>query len=340
MSKKSYKLKKRFYVIMITALIAVIAFIFQEKIKSGITFISKIGKERRVELFNPEEVKEQNYFVFTRDNGYAVYADKMSVKFSKNIKFNKEKKFEEMLKSENYREIINYYNFTVPEKITEYYLAEKVSDDFDSAAIETPVIDVNGEKYIDSRVVSDIFIYRYYGIDYKKSKTEEKIYVDIINATEKERYNGETIRKLKNAGYSCKEVNYGEVLNYSVIVNNKSTEEEIKKFILTVNEKYIKTEEEPPFATAADLVFTAGSEKESGYIFEIYGKRRSEIAKTLTALGYSEIIKKEELKESSENMVKCSKKEYYTAYKIAKIAKIAKIVTDGMEENKIEIIIN
>jgi hypothetical protein len=339
-SKKSYKLKKRFYVIMIIALVAVIGFIFQEKIKNGITFIAEIGKEKRVELFNPEEVKESAYFLFTKDNSYAVYADKMSIRFSKNIRFNKEKKLEEMLNAENYREIINYYNFNVPEKISTYYLAEKVTEDFDSASIKSPTIDVNGEKYIDSKILSDIFIYRYYRINYKESESDYKIYADIINATEKDRYNQETVKKLKKLGYSCREVNYGEVLNHSIVVNNKATIEEVKNFILTVNEKYIKIDNEPSFATTADIVFTAGSEKDSGYIFEIYGKKRDELLRTLTALEYFEIKKGDKSKDDKESLIRCNEKDYYTAYKISKIAKIEKIEIDEIEENRIEIIIN
>ncbi len=340
MSKKSYKLKKRFYAIIIIIVMVILVAIFRENIKSGIIAISKIGKEKRVEMFNPDIVKETSYFIFTKEDGYAVYADKMSIKFSKNLKFNKDKKFIEMLKAENYREIVNYYNLNVPEKINSYYLADNVSDDLDSYSINVPIIEVNGEHYIDSRVLSDIFIYRYYGIDYKESESEYKIYADIVNATEKEKYNGETVKKLRKVGYICKEVNYGEVLNHSVLINNKSTIDELKKFVLSVNEKYIKTEEEMPFSTTSDIVFIAGSENESRYTFKIYGKKKNELFRTLNALGYSELKRMEDEIDIKESFVRCSKKDYYTAYKVAKLAKIADIKTDSNDENEIEITIN
>lgn len=336
----SYKLSKRFYIVLIIVTVVITGLIFNKEIINIVNTILEIGKEKRVELFNSDLVTDKKYFLFTEDSAYAVYADKMTIKFSSKIKFNKEKEFEAILKSGNFREIINFYNLNVPEKINSYYLAEKVTDDFESSSINAPIMEANGEKYLDSRVLSEIFISRYYEIDYKNDGEENSISVDILNATEKEKYNTETARKLNKAGYSCLEINYGETLNNSVIISNKATMDELKKFVMTVNEKYIKTADEPPFTTASDIVFIAGAEKESKFTIEIYGEEKEKIFTILNAFDYSELKKSEGKKESDESFIRCSKIDYYTAYKISKITKIEKIVVEEMEENRIEIITN
>ena len=340
MSNKSYKVKNRFYVILFLVAALVLGVIFKEDITKAVVKIGELGKEKKIENFNSDSTQNERYFVFTSDSGYAVYSDKMIVKFYKGVKFNKDKDFYLMLKSKNYREIINFYNFNVPEKIVTYYLAENVTDDFDSSSINVPAIDVGGTKYMDSRMLSEIFIYRFYEIDYKKGNEGNGISADILNATEKERYNGETVRKLRKAGYRCIEANYGESLNGSIIIGNKATSDELKKFVLTVNERYIKTESENPFATSSDIVFIAGSDKNSSYEIKISGKKKNEGYRILDALGYSKLIKTDDSRDNNKNYIRCNAKDYYTAYKISKILKIDTISLEEIDENKIEIVLN
>ena len=110
----SYKLSKRFYIVLTIVTVVTAGLIFNKEVINIVNAVLKIGKEKRVELFNSNSVTDKKYFVFTQDSAYAVYADKMIIKFSSKIKFNKEKEFETILKAGNFREIINFYNLNVP----------------------------------------------------------------------------------------------------------------------------------------------------------------------------------------------------------------------------------
>jgi len=283
------------------------------------------------------KIKSERYFIFTQDAGYAVYTGRFVLKLKGNFSFNKEKNFEKLMQQHSYTEIVNFFNFSVPEKISEYYFSDKVPEYIDKESIEIPTIYSQGVKYVDSTKLNMLFVALFYKILPTKTEQKKITTVDIINATSNENYIKNFKDKFLTKNYSCSYSNYGEIKNKSYVYNNGTTIEKMREFVMAIDEKYIKTAEEPPFATESEIIFIAGEEDEPEVKIAVYGDKKNikKMEKRLKELKYSKIEKRVE--KAVKTVIKYNKEDYFTAYKLSELTGIKAMEEENTLENMIEI---
>lgn len=337
MGKKVYRFNSRFYVIISSLCLIVLYFSFKDKVNNYVERSFEVMKSVESKKIDISKIKSERYFIFTEDAGYAVYTGRFVLKLKGNFSFNKDKNFEKLMHEHSYTEIVNFFNFSVPEKISEYYFPDRFPVDIDRESIEIPTIYSQGVRYIDSTKLNMLFITLFYKIEQIKHEQTKITTVDVINATSDENYIKNFQEKFLTKNYSCSYSNYGEAKNGNYIYNNGTTAEKIREFVMAIDERYIKTAEEPPFAAESEIIFVAGESEEPGVKIAVYGDKKNikKIEKRLKELKYSNIEKS--IKNVEKTVIKYNKEDYFTAYKLSELTGVREMEEDSTLENMIEI---
>lgn len=337
MGKKVYRFNSRFYVIISFVLLIVIYFSFRDKVNNYIERSLEIMKSVESKKIDISKIKSERYFIFTEDAGYAVYTGRFVLKLKGNFSFNKDKNFEKLMQEHSYTEIVNFFNFSVPEKISEYYFPDRFPADLDKEAIELPTIYSQGVKYVDSTKLNMLFVALFYKMEPQEQKQLKLTTVDVINATSDENYIKNFQEKFLTKNYSYSYSNYGEAKSGSYIYNNGTTEEKMREFVMSIDDRYIKTAEESPLAAESEIIFIAGDRDEDGVKIVAYGDKKNikKVEKRLKELKYGNIEKHIEKVEKTE--IKYNKEDYFTAYKLSELIGVREMEEESTLENVIEI---
>ncbi len=339
MGKKVYRFNARFYVIITLICLAILYFNFKNEVNSYFAKSIEILKSVESKKTDISKINSDRYFIFTEDAGYAVYTGRFVLKLKGNFYFNKDKNFETLLKEHSYTEILNFFNFSVPEKIGEYYFPERVPSDIEREAIAIPTSYSEGVKYVDSAKLNMVFVTLFYGVSEKAVKEEksEMTTVDIINATSNEEYIKNFQEKFSAKEFSCSYSNYGESKSGSYIYNNGTAEGKMEEFIMAIDERYIKTSEEIPVNFQSEIIYIAGDSDGAEFTIAVIGEKKKvkKFEKKLKELKYENI--KKSIEKAEKTVIIYNKEDYFTAYKLSELTGIKEMEEDNTLENEIKI---
>lgn len=121
--------------------------------------------------------------------------------------------------------------------------------------------------------------------------------------------------------------NYGKASNFTYIVNHKLTDQELSKFINSLNFKYIKVLDDPNLKPDSDVVLITGNDEKVNYPINILTKNGSTELQNMLE-GYKVVVKKDE-NVTDGVVIKYNKEDILIAKKLQSILNDAKLEEDN-----------
>lgn len=304
-----------------------------------LTLVFIIGR-----LFNrKEEVSWNKYIIVGKQNVFVVYDNKLTLRIPEDTYIDSEKKIEDYLSSKNYIELHHKIDAVFPENIEGYVVAKRKGQyEVDAEyAINIPLISKEGKNYILTSALNEVFLKLYYGEEIK-SQVVENILVDILNGNGRSGYAGRVGNKLQEEfSYRYNAANYEELTDYSYVIANNISENQLKELIMSLDEKYIRVKEKGTLPTLANVVVILGREEENILSTFVY-KRDSfdnENYQLLKDNGYKNVRRLKTDKEIPKSFIEYKPEDYLIAYKISKLLNIENLLENKDLENKINVYI-
>lgn len=298
--------------------------------------LSEMQKGKVGTYFTEQTMPDEKYLSIFSNKVYLVYGDKMAIECDTKTLVKKGVSIETLINNEKYKELLNYLNTIMPEKMERYFLGKEI--EIDGAIVEMPYIETESGKYIGSVVLNEIFDENYYQT---KETAASKLIVDIMNGTGDAKY-AERIGKFltKKYGYTINNTENEEKTTYTYITPLEIDEEELKTLIRGMREKYIKRGNEPQMNTMANVVVVMGNDKVNDFKIKVISQNGAGVHfGKLKARGYTglEKIKRKDMPE--EDKIVYTGEDYYTALKIAELLGINVFEQDDTKKNIIEVYI-
>lgn len=298
--------------------------------KSDKKIINEIDKTENIE----KEIDK--VIIISKNETFILYKNKMCLKLKNDIYLSKDKAINSIISKKNYDEIVNELNYILPVKIEEYnYDINHTNND----AIEIPVIELDGKKYINTYLLASIFEVNYFNISYDKNKNK---IIDILNGNGRSGSANTIGKKIsENLGYKYNAANYDEVSRYSYIINNSLQESEIVELIELLDEKYIKIKTDYIVPTIADAVIILG--REVGFLTQIVVQSNTKLnsKEYLTLKNNYRNTKQIKIKTNiEEKSIEYNPVDYYIALKISKLIGIDNMVENVKLNERININLN
>lgn len=121
--------------------------------------------------------------------------------------------------------------------------------------------------------------------------------------------------------------NHGKPSNFTYIVNHKLTDQELSKFINSLNFKYIKVLDDPNLKPDSDVVLITGNDEKVNYPINILTKNGSTELQNMLE-GYKVVVKKDE-NVTDGVVIKYNKEDILIAKKLQSILNDAKLEEDN-----------
>lgn len=292
-----------------------------------------------------EEVIEwKNYALIGKQNVFIIYEKKLSFLIPLDIYMTKEFKIEDYISKEKYSELLHTLNDVLPVKLDNYRIAgKKMEININTEhQITIPQVNENSKKYILTSALNEVFTKLYYEKEELELLKPEEIIIDVLNANGRTGYAGKTGNLINEKfGYKYNSANYEELSEYSYVINNSLSEEQLKELVLNLNEKYVRIREKGSLPTLANAVVILG--KESTGLLNIFVMRKdsydSETYNKLKKLGYKNVRRVKGEKAITENVLEYNKEDYYIAYKISKLIGIKNLTENNELKNRINILL-
>lgn len=333
--KRKNKSISSFIFILILIIISIILYYFLKYYDTiDVNFKTDFIKKN---LIN-NQIKDpgKNHVILTKDYTYLNYDNNMFLRLKNETNISKNKTINSILLRKNYEEIVNELNYIFPEKLEGYKLE---LDYRNEKAIEIPLLDIKGKKYINTYFVAEIFENNYYKIEIDKSKNK---IIDILNANGIGGSAGAAGKKILNEfGYKYTAANYEEISRYSYIINNSLSKKELEDLVLFLDEKYVKIKKESSISTIADAVIIIG--RENGFLTQIVIQTNNVLDTEIYPLIQKSYKNTKRIKiknKIEEKSIEYNPEDYFIALKISKVIGIENMVENLKLKNRININLN
>lgn len=286
--------------------------------------------------------KDERVLIIGKQNLFAVYEDKLSVKIPFELSLNNEETVKDLVDSKNYESVLEKINEIMPEKLDRVAVIKQ-------GKIE---LDVENEKNIpetnmgDKRMILTSSVYTMFNELYteKNSVNElnENILVDVLNANGRGGYARKTGEMIKNSlGMKYNAANYENQMEESYIILNDISKEKAGEIVEKLSEKYFKIKAKSSIPTLANVVVILG--KENNISLEInvhtFQEDNKVVLDTLKKKGYKNITSHKTKEEVPQSIIEYNKEDYFTALKISKLLSIPDMVETDSLSNKINVIV-
>ncbi len=304
-----------------------------------LTLVFLVGR-----LFNRKaEVNWSRYVIVGKQNVFVVYDDKLTLRIPENTYIGSDKTVKDYLDTKNYIELHHKIDAIFPENIEGYVVAKRKGQyEVDAEyAINIPLVSKEGKDYILTSALNEVFLKLYYGEEIK-SQVVENILVDILNGNGRSGYAGKVGNKLQDEfSYRYNAANYEELTDYSYVIPNNISENQLKELIMSLDEKYIRVKEKGTLPTLANVVVILGREEENMLATFVY-KRDSfdnENYQLLKDNGYKNVRRLKTDKEVTKNFIEYKPEDYLIAYKMSKLLNIENLLENKELDNRINVYI-
>lgn len=295
-------------------------------------------------LFNKEtEVEWSKYLVIGKKNIFVTYDSKLALRIPEDVYIGNEKSVADYIKKGQYSELYQRINSVFPEEIEGYVVANRrgqytLEPEY---AVNIPLINKDGKNYILTSELNEVFLKLYYDEEIR-SQVVENVLVDILNANGRSGYAGRIGNKIKDDfNYEYNAANYQELTDYSYIIANNIGENQLKEFIMSLDEKYIRIKEKGDLPTLANIVVILGREENNlldTYVYkhDAFDKENYELLKDN---GYKNVRRLKSETEIDKSFIEYKKEDYYIAYKISKLLNIDNLLENNEIGDRINIYI-
>lgn len=319
----------------------------RSKIKTGITPIIVIALIIILLVllflnFVPSKVSisdKDRALVIGKNNLFAVYEDKLSVKIPKEISINNEETIGDLVNTKNYEKVLEKINSVLPEKLEKYIVAgnDELENNFQNMK-NIPEINIGNKRHILTSSVNSLFD-EMYNKTVDTNVLNENILVDVLNANGKGGYARKTGEMIKEKfGMKYNAANYETEQQESYIIVNDISKSKVEDIIEILPEKYFKIKKSSSIPTLANLVIVLGKEEKINTSIEIFSKEDSkDEIDILRKAGYKNIKTSKSGEDITKDAVFYSPEDYYTAYKIAKKLNVTNLLEKEDLKDKIEV---
>lgn len=321
MGRRRYNIKPRFFIMLIVITVSIgLYYYFQDR-------------QENIVKSKSNNVIMKNYLLVDRNNLYYIY-EKLVFKLPKDLYFTKKKNLKIMIEKKNYKEIVNSSNYILPEKLEGYKYGkyEKLGD---VDLLDLPLIKSKNKIYIKSSSLNEIFVNDYYKI----SSEKKNVVIDVLNANGINGYASKTGNKIKKRfSYEYTAANYDSISEYSYIIENRLSRNNIKKIVTLLDEKYIKIKKDSSVPSMSDAVIVIGNEKVKDFKIKLTANSLKSLEyDSLKKNDYKNIKRYKSETRVKENEIRHNGEDYYIAYKISKILKINNLIEDNSLINTVDI---
>lgn len=295
-------------------------------------------------LFNKEtEVEWSKYLVIGKKNIFVTYDSKLALRIPEDVYIGNERSVEDYIKKGQYSELYQRINSVFPEEIEGYVVASRrgqynLEPEY---AVNIPLINKEGKNYILTSELNEVFLKLYYDEEIR-SQVVENVLVDILNANGRSGYAGKVGNQIKDDfNYEYNAANYQELTDYSYVIANNIGENQLKEFIMSLDEKYIRIKEKGDLPTLANIVVILGREENNlldtyVYKYDAFDKENYELLKDN---GYKNVRRLKSETEIDKSFIEYKKEDYYIAYKISKLLNIDNLLENNEISDRINIYI-
>lgn len=289
------------------------------------------------------EIVWNKYLVIGKQNVFVVYDEKLSLLMPEDIYISKDKTIKEYLENKSYSELYQKINSIFPEELEGYVVAAKKGQYELKAeySVKIPTVKKEDKEYILTSALNEVFLKLYYGEEIK-NQVIENVLVDILNANGRGGYAGKLGNKLtEEFSYKYNAANYEELTDYSYVIVNNISDNQLKELIMSIDEKYIRIKDKGTLPTLANVVLILGREENNLLNTYVYKKDSfdNENYQMLKDNGYKNVRRLKTEKEIDKSFIEYKKEDYFIAYKMSKLLNIENMLENDELDDRINIYI-
>jgi hypothetical protein len=289
------------------------------------------------------EIVWNKYLVIGKQNVFVVYDEKLSLLMPEDIYISKDKTIKEYLENKSYSELYQKINSIFPEELEGYVVAAKKGQYELKAeySVKIPTVQKEDKEYILTSALNEVFLKLYYGEEIK-NQVIENVLVDILNANGRGGYAGKLGNKLtEEFSYKYNAANYEELTDYSYVIVNNISDNQLKELIMSIDEKYIRIKDKGTLPTLANVVLILGREENNLLNTYVYKKDSfdNENYQMLKDNGYKNVRRLKTEKEIDKSFIEYKKEDYFIAYKMSKLLNIENMLENDELDDRINIYI-
>jgi len=288
------------------------------------------------------EVDLERYLLIGKENIFVIYGNKLALRIPEETYIG-DKSVDSYVKDGLYSELYQRVNSIFPEEIEGYIVAGKRSKYvLDSEhSVNIPLINKDGKNYILTSGLNEVFLKLFYDEEIKSQRVEN-IMVDILNANGRSGYAGKVSKKIEDEfAYKSNTGNHQKLTDYTYIIPNNISENQLKELIVLLDEKYIRIEEKGALPTLANVVLILGRETDNllnTFVYK-YNEFDTENYNFLRENGYKNVRRLKADKEIDKSFIEYKTEDYYIAYKMSKLLNIDNLLENNDLENRINVYI-